>query len=235
MDNKILPQFGNVFITGDLHLGDGIFHFEKRLVEILKSNDFDCVIFGGDTFDQWRCPKIEKLIARYNFLFDALRQLSAPVVFIRGNHDRQIDYLKNFNFEVCDSFQYISSTGKKIKVIHGHQFDGVTRHFEFFSRKMIYLEERINRFLRFIKLNKELRLTQKAWAFNVFRAVRNFYEKINSFKNVDTLVFGHLHVPWEGAEKQIDFYNWGGWQRDFGLPPQYIQNVGAEFKLCEVK
>lgn len=231
----MLNTYKNVFITGDLHLGDGDFPYERKLVDILKSNNFDCVVFGGDTFDLWRCRKIEKLISRYRFLFDSLRQLNAPVVFIRGNHDRDLEYLKTLDFEVCDSFQYLSSTGKKIKVIHGHQFDGITRHFEFLSKKAIYIEERINRFLRFINSRKTLRLTQKAWAFNVFRAVRNFYEKINSFQNVDTLVFGHIHVPWEGAEKEIDFYNWGGWQRDFGLPPQYIQNKGAEFTLCEVK
>lgn len=232
----MINKYNNVFITGDMHLGDVNFKHEEKLIEIFKNNKFDCIVFGGDTFDPWRGKSIEELLVEYKGFFRFLQQLDALKVFIRGNHDNNIGCLSEMGFEVRKNFKYISATGDRVGVIHGHEFDNLVGKFEFISRKVIYIEEKLNRLLKAFGRTEPLRILQSFDTLDMLRTMDNFYKKITVWQqNIDALVFGHLHMPWEGQRGKINFYNWGSWQKDYGLRPRYIKNDAEGFRLCEVR
>ena len=81
----MVKKYNKVFVTGDTHLGDVVFNYQDKLVEAIKQDNFDAVIFGGDTFDPWRGNSIKDIIAKYDQLFKFLQNIKSRVVFIRGN------------------------------------------------------------------------------------------------------------------------------------------------------
>ena len=143
----MIRKYNKVFITGDLHLGDITFEQEAKLVEKLKQDKFDLVVFGGDTFDTWR-KSLPEILSRYDQLFKFLQRMKSKVVFIRGNHDMEIDYLKKLGFGVRKNLKYTTPGGKKIKIIHGHEFDKDCARWEFITRKAVFVEEKLNRLLK---------------------------------------------------------------------------------------
>jgi UDP-2,3-diacylglucosamine pyrophosphatase LpxH len=231
----MVKKYHNVFITGDTHLGDAVFSYEDKLVESIKRDNFDAVVFGGDTFDPWRGTSSEDLVVRYKLLFKFLQKLKTKVVFIKGNHDPEIDFLKKMGFSVKKKFKYVGSLGEKIKVIHGHEFDDACRRWEFLTSRIAYLENKINQclmrsdkesFVRFINLINKI---------DVKRVLSNFRQRVGHYSNVDALVFGHTHLPMTEEKEKVKIYNWGGWQKDFGLNPHYLVHKAGKFSNIDVK
>ena len=231
----MLRKYNNVFITGDLHLGDVGFCHEGKLVQAIKERQPELIVFGGDTFDPWRGYSAEELMVKYSELFLFLKNLSSRVVFLRGNHDQDIDFLKKLGFSVARKFKYISGAGQRVKIMHGHEFDKDCQRFEFLTRKFVYLEEKVNRLLSVLKQDKIFRAINLLGNIDLARVIDNFQKQIRYYTKTDVLIFGHMHVPLIGKKKNIEFYNWGGWQNDLGLKPGFIVNRGdrIDFKqLC---
>lgn len=231
----MVKKFHKVFMTGDLHLGDAVFRDEEKLVDLIKSDNYDCIVFGGDTFDPWRGMAEKDLVVKYDQLFKFLQRIKDRVVFIKGNHDPNIDFLKKFGFAVKRRLKYIDSFGKKNKIIHGHEFDDDCTRWEFLTRKAVYLEEKINRLLLKIDNDTIVRLARLLADVDIKRVWKNFHERTIHYRNVDNLIFGHLHTPTIGKKGRVNFYNWGGWQKDYNLSPRCLVHKSGKFKMIEVK
>lgn len=231
----MIKKLENVFITGDLHLGDVIFKDEDNLIKIIKENKFSCLVFGGDTFDPWRGKSIKDLIADYGQLFKYLQNLKSKVVFIKGNHDQDIEFLQNLGFEVAEKFEYLNGQDKKVKIIHGHEFDSDYKAFEFLTKKVARCEEFINEQLQKISNKHFVRFLRLLNDFDLKRIWKNFNKDFKKMKDVDVLLFGHTHVPWQGEKEGVKIINWGGWQRDFDLEPNYIIDNSGEIKTITLK
>lgn len=233
----MVKKYNNVFVTGDTHLGDVVFNYEDKLVDAIKQDNFDAIIFGGDTFDPWRGGSIKDIIAKYDQLFKFLQKLKSKVVFIRGNHDPHIDVLKQFGFSVRKRFKYIGSLGERVKVSHGHEFDDTCRRWEFFIKRIAYVENKINqcltkidneafiRFMNLIKLNK----------IDLQRVLSSFRERVNNYRNTDAFLFGHTHLPMTEEQGKVKFYNWGAWQKEFGEKPHVIVHREGKFNNIELQ
>ncbi len=215
-------------------MGDIHFRFEDKLLKAIKQDSYDCLVFGGDTFDPWRGQSIEELIIKYHEIFKELQRLKAKVVFIRGNHDPNIDVLRKYGFEVRKNYSYIAPDKKKVRIMHGHEFDIMSQKVEFITRKLIYLEERINEFLNKVNEEYAVRIIELLGNLDLQRVIDNFYSKIKKYKNWDKLIFGHVHVPWEGHRQNLDFYNWGSWQGHYGTAPSYITHLPGKIKMVQV-
>lgn len=233
----MVKKYNNVLVTGDLHLGDVVFDFEKELIDILKSDSFDCVVFGGDTFDTWRTKRsIQTIINKYHLLFKVLEKLEAEIVFVKGNHDPRIDQLKKYGFFVTDSFDYINSSQQNVKIVHGHEFDKAVKHAKHVLKQLAFVEELINQVLQ--KFDKEyyirlVRLMGKRMELR--RYIKTFYKTILGYDDMDILMFGHTHVPEVGEENNKLFYNWGGWTKDYNFTPSYIVDSQGAIKPFQVK
>ncbi len=231
----MVKKYNKVFITGDMHLGDVVFDYEEKLVEALKQDNFDAIIFGGDTFDPWRGLSSKDLVDRYSELFKFLQKFKDKVTFIKGNHDPDIDFLKKLGFSVKKKIKYVGSLGEKIKVVHGHEFDSVCRRWEFFTKKVVHFENKINQYLT--KLDRDLfvRFVNLINNNEISRLLVNFQKQINKQRNIDALIFGHTHLPMVNDGGKVKYYNWGGWQKDFSLNPHYLVHAEGVIKSVDVK
>ncbi|KKQ80252.1 MAG: hypothetical protein UT02_C0012G0003 [Parcubacteria group bacterium GW2011_GWC2_38_7] len=233
----MVRKYNKVFVTGDTHLGDVVFNYQDKLVEAIKQDDFDAVIFGGDTFDPWRGGSVNDILAKYDQLFKFLQKLKSRVIFIAGNHDPNIEVLKKLGFTVRQKFKYIGSLGERVKIIHGHEFDDACRRWEFVTKRIAYVENKINqgltkinneafiRFMNLVRINK----------IDLNRVLNNFRERVGQYRNTDVLVFGHTHSPMTEEQGKVKFYNWGAWQKEFGTKPHIIIHKDGKLNNIELQ
>ena len=231
----MINKFNNVFVTGDLHLGDVVFHDEQKLIQILKENKFDCIVFGGDSFDPWRGRSVIDLIADYRELFKFLQKVESKVVFIKGNHDQEIDLLRRLGFQVKKKFSYLNADWQRVKVMHGHEFDAYHQPLEFLTKRVVRCEEFVNKFLTKVDKEYAIRFLRLLNNVDLKKTINNFQKSLTQIRNTDVLMFGHTHVPCKGKKNKIKFYNWGGWQRDFNLDPNYITDKNGKVISHSVK
>ena len=226
----MIKKYNNLLVTGDLHLGDVVFDFERELIDIIKSEKFDGIVFGGDTFDTWRSKRsIKTIIARYHLLFKALQRLDSDIIFIKGNHDPKIDVLKSYGFEVMNNCSYVNANDQQVKIIHGHEFDRAVKHARFVWKQLAFVEEMINRLIKQVDKDSHIRLRSLLGKKSELKQfIKNFYKVILGYSDMDILLFGHTHVPLDGEENDLKFYNWGAWTKDYGFKPSYIIDSPTE-------
>ncbi|HIQ51894.1 MAG TPA: UDP-2,3-diacylglucosamine diphosphatase, partial [Pseudomonas pachastrellae] len=116
----------------DLHLGTRGCQADK-LATFLKSYDCDQLYLVGDIIDGWRLRKgIYWPQAHTNVLRRVLTmsKRGTRVVYVTGNHDeflRRYSTLLLGNIELVDEAVHQCQDGRRLLVIHGDQFDVITR------------------------------------------------------------------------------------------------------------
>ncbi len=92
--------------VSDIHLNPAAWHIIASLV---KQYEIDVIIDSGDTMDHGSAAE--------NGFLDPIRDLGAPYVWVRGNHDSTVtqDYLKKFkNVRVLDDGKAVDVGGLRI-------------------------------------------------------------------------------------------------------------------------
>ncbi|NED07428.1 metallophosphoesterase [Streptomyces sp. SID6648] len=92
--------------VSDIHLNPAAWHIIASLVE---QYEIDVIIDSGDTMDHGSAAE--------NGFLDPIRDLGAPYVWVRGNHDSTVtqDYLKKFrNVRVLDDGKAVNVGGLRI-------------------------------------------------------------------------------------------------------------------------
>ncbi|MFH1439877.1 MAG: metallophosphoesterase [Candidatus Woesearchaeota archaeon] len=225
-----MKTYKKVLLLGDLHLGDIHFNLEKELIEVINSDKFDCIVIGGDTFDPWRGEDIEEIMIKYQNIFHILRS-KRKVIFIKGNHDKELEELEKSGFVVRTHFEYLTQKKRKVKVLHGHEFDKYRKMLGFMGIILAYGEEKVNRILKWFRIPIALRIARLGFGIDkptIWLALR---KKYYLYSDCDVLVYGHTHIPMHRKVKDVLCYNWGSWQRDRGYRPSYIINRGEEFNI----
>jgi UDP-2,3-diacylglucosamine pyrophosphatase LpxH len=116
----------------DLHLGTRGCQAEK-LAEFLKSYECDHLYLVGDIIDGWRLRSgIYWPQAHTNVLRRVLTmsKRGTRVTYVTGNHDeflRRYSSLILGNIHLVDEAEHQTLDGRKLLVIHGDQFDVITR------------------------------------------------------------------------------------------------------------
>src|SRR3989338_2642054 len=108
-----MEKHNKVLLLGDIHIGDINFTLENELVQLLNSDEFDCIVIGGDTFDPWRGESIAELMFSHRKLFEVLKHKN--VIFLRGNHDNDLEELEKSGFTVRAFYEYLTSNNKKVR------------------------------------------------------------------------------------------------------------------------
>ncbi|MBS3122861.1 metallophosphoesterase family protein [Candidatus Woesearchaeota archaeon] len=224
-----MEKHNKVLLLGDIHIGDINFTLENELVQLLNSDEFDCIVIGGDTFDPWRGESIAELMFSHRKLFEVLKHKN--VIFLRGNHDNDLEELEKSGFTVRAFYEYLTSNNKKVKVLHGHEFDKYRNLFSIFASVLVYSEERINRVSKKLGLPIALRFSRLWFGLDLPTIWLALRRKHYIFSDSNYLVFGHTHIPTSGRIRNTNFYNWGSWQRDRGYRPSYILNHGDNFNI----
>lgn len=219
-------HFRTLFIS-DVHLGTKDCK-ANELNEFLKQSSFEQLYLVGDIFDGWRMRSGVYWNKSFNRLVRRLLKLSKrgiPVYYITGNHDEFLRKYANTNFaniHLLNRFTHTTADNKRLLVIHGDQFEGVTRCGKFLKligdhgyEFLMFLNRNFNRF--------RAKYGYGYWSFSGFlkqhiqRAQTYIcdYEKAVAYgarkQGFDGVVCGHIHHP---AIKEIDgtlYYNTGDW------------------------
>ena len=123
----------SIFLS-DIHLGTRACQAD-RLLDFLKAHDADYVFLIGDILDLWAMKRrgvywstaqntvVQKILKR-------ARQ-QAQVIFIPGNHDeaaREHVGTSFGNIRVVMDYEHVAADGKRYLLLHGDEFDQVTRY-----------------------------------------------------------------------------------------------------------
>jgi UDP-2,3-diacylglucosamine pyrophosphatase LpxH len=211
-------------ILSDLHLGSTACQADA-LVDFLSGIDsmgVKDVILNGDVFDSWDFRRLRK--AHWKVL-SLLRSLSdhQHVVWVEGNHDGPADVVSHLiGLEVVQEFLFCSG-GKRILVLHGHQFDKfLTEHpiitaLADFGYGVLQKVDSSFRLARLAKRNSKtfLRCAEKIEVAAIKRAGE---------LNCQIVCCGHTHKTVERHDN-ISYFNSGSWVEK---PCTYLEvNDGA--------
>lgn len=195
-------------IISDVHIGS-VHSNENDLLNFIKSKSFDELIINGDFLDLIKCPDFSpKSLEILNYLIESKKK----IIYIIGNHDSPIKSfegreLLNIEFKTSYSFDY---SNRKYFVTHGDNYDsGLVRYsgiMKLISLIQYFLEKsfkiNLSSILSKIKGNKG--------------RVKSFWSIVDSNKDSDVVIIGHLHKPevliWVNEDSRVKTYaNTGDW------------------------
>ena len=169
-------------------MGDPRYAHNSFIVEMLRAEHFDRLILSGDFADLWLSGY--KRIST-DQLFKEVVELSRTkeVIWVRGNHDWDIDQYKNkveLQHIKIVSRLYLKEQNKSILIIHGHQV---------YSTKnrswVIKLAAKLNRFVwKYTGLDVQGILLDKQ-SNGYLQSKRR--ELLNKFGDQDYIISGHTH------------------------------------------
>jgi len=219
-------KFRSIFIS-DVHLGTKDCKADQ-LNEFLKFYRCDHLFLVGDIFDGWRMKSGVYWHKSFNRIVRRLLKLAkqgTTIYYITGNHDEFLRKWANTSFDnihLINRYTHFTAANKKLLVIHGDQFEGVT-HCSFFLK---YIGDVGYGFLMFLNrtFNRlRARYGLGYWSFAGFlkahikRAKQYIidYEKAVSQgakrQGFDGVICGHIH---QAAQKEVDgvsYMNTGDW------------------------
>ncbi len=127
-----MPKVRSVFLS-DIHLGTRACQAD-RLLDFLREHPAEQTYLVGDIIDFWAMSRSISWSQAQNTVVQKLLRRARHgerVVFIPGNHDEALrDYcgIVFGDVEVVDEMVHETADGRRFLLIHGDQFDQVTRH-----------------------------------------------------------------------------------------------------------
>jgi len=190
----------------DVHLGSRVCKAE-RVVAMLDTFDPIHIFILGDLYDDLNLHRLHK---EHWELLNRLREYSKKkhVLHIHGNHDWLLEPLGEFlGLDVVSEYIW-EYNGKRMLLIHGHQFDDYVTNMPVVTEiaSFLYLcAQRIDKkqwFARFLKRKskKYLRLSNK-----IAIRLSEYAKKAGA----DIAIFGHTHEPMDEVVNNIRIINDG--------------------------
>lgn len=242
-----------VVFLSDTHIGSKKCKID-HLLDFLESNTFDKIYLVGDIVDIWRFKQFHSLPKKtqnkHMRAISIILEMSirgTKIIDITGNHDEaKLNIFSGYKFgniKFCEVADYIDSHGKVWKVIHGHQYDLITKYK--FSKTLGKLGDHGYDFLIWIneKYNKIRRLIGKDyWSLSLYlkkkvKKAANFLERFEDIckekafdEGYDGVITGHVHDP----KLQKDYGNCGCWTDIENLTFLYDNGEGIQLEKWKV-
>jgi UDP-2,3-diacylglucosamine pyrophosphatase LpxH len=227
-DENMTTAVRSIFLS-DIHLGTRACQAD-RLLDFLKAHDADHVFLIGDILDLWAMKRrgvywstaqntvVQKILKR-------ARQ-QAQVIFIPGNHDeaaREHVGTSFGNIRVVMDYEHVAADGKRYLLLHGDEFDQVTRY----HRWIAILGDHAYALL--VRLNIGLSWLRRTlgvpgyWSLAGFakRKVKSAVSFIFDFeaavarhgreRGVTGVICGHIHAAAIREVEGITYINCGDW------------------------
>jgi UDP-2,3-diacylglucosamine pyrophosphatase LpxH len=210
----------------DLHLGTPACNAEG-ILEFLRNHECDRLYLVGDIVDLWQLRKNRHWPQAHNDVVQKILRKArkgTEVIYIPGNHDEFVASFLGFygNVMVKSRDVYTTLTGRRLLVMHGHEFDMVTLH----ARWLALLGDigytlllKANRPINFIRRlcgwdYWSLSAAIKHRVKNAVSFISDFEDAVSHFAathRADGIVCGHIHTPAIRRIRQVDYYNCGDW------------------------
>ncbi len=222
-----MPAVRSIFLS-DIHLGTRACQAD-RLVDFLRDYTAENVFLVGDIVDFWAMRRsIVWTEAQNTFVQKILRRArrGERVVFIPGNHDEALrDYLGIAfgDIEVAGEYVHQLADGRRFLLLHGDQFDQITRH----HRWVAVLGDAMYEFL--VRLNVLVSFIRRRfgvtchWSLAGYakRRVKKAMQFILDFDDVavhaarqrglDGIICGHIHWAMIRDVDGVTYANCGDW------------------------
>jgi len=219
-------HFRSIWIS-DIHLGTKHAQVDA-LLEFLRVHECRYLYLVGDFIDGWQLKSKWHWQDSYNVLIQKLLRKSrkeTQIIYITGNHDEFLEQFLGVNFgSVMLAREVIHTTadGKRLLVLHGHQFDGLTQ----FNRVLEKLGTRLYDWILDFNLHfnrVRRRLGFGYWslaAYLKFKAksavkyVTEYEETIVQMArkhNAEGVICGHIHRAETKTIGDVAYFNCGDW------------------------
>ncbi len=223
---KAIGNYRSLFIS-DVHLGTKDCK-AKQLSEFLKATQCEQLYLVGDIFDGWRMKSGVYWHKSFNRVIRQILKCSksgTPVFYITGNHDEFLRKYANMQFDnihVLNRATHVSANKKRYLVIHGDQFEGVTRC----SKLLKYIGDIGYEFL--MMLNRLFNKARARWGLGYWSFAAFLKTHINRAKTYihdyeiavstgakkqgfDGVICGHIHHATKKMIHDIEYLNTGDW------------------------
>lgn len=217
----------SVFIS-DVHLGTRACQAES-LIEFLRAYSAENLFMVGDMVDFWAMKREVRWTPAQNTVVQKILRRARHgerVLFIPGNHDEALREHVGIRFgdiELVSEHVHTMVDGKRFLIIHGDEFDQVTRYHRWIARlgDIAYNAlVRVNVWLSWFRRRLGIagywslagyakRKVKLAVSFvgdfesSVARAARE--------RGLDGVICGHIHVAAMHEVDGIDYVNCGDW------------------------
>ena len=218
-------KYKTVWIS-DIHLGTRGCN-ALGLLDFLRQNEFETLYLVGDLIDVWHLKKDHDWPQAHNDVIQKILRKArkgTKVIYIPGNHDEFChNFLGNYgNVVIKTRGIHPTAAGRRLLVMHGHEFDTVTTH----AKWLAHLGDAGYTFL--LNVNRPLnwlrqRLGLGYWSLSAHlkRRVKSAVSYVSQFEEAvgryaalheaDGIVCGHIHTPAVRKIRGIDYYNCGDW------------------------
>ena len=238
-------RYRTIFLS-DIHLGARACQ-AHQLIAFLKAHDCERLYLVGDIVDGWRLksnfywPQSHNDVLRR---FLTLMKRGVKVVYVTGNHD---DFLRKYsdlevgNLTVVDEAVHESADGRQLLVVHGDQFDVITRY----HRWLAFLGDigyttllSANRYFNAARA----RLGFGYWSLSAWlkRRVKQAVNYISDFEQAvayecrrrgyDGVVCGHNHHAEIAERSGVTYMNCGDWVESCTA---LVEDDAGQFRLID--
>jgi UDP-2,3-diacylglucosamine pyrophosphatase LpxH len=221
------PRLRSIFLS-DIHLGTRACQ-AGRLLSFLKEHDSEYLYLVGDIIDFWAMSRGIHWSAQQNTVVQKILKRArhgTRVIFIPGNHDEALREYVGTSFgdiELMQEHVHQTADGKRFAVLHGDEFDQVTRYHRWVAvlGDVAYnLLVRINIWLSFARRTLGI---SGYWSLAGYakRRVKGAISFIYDFEDsvmrgirerkLDGVICGHIH---SAALREVDglaYMNCGDW------------------------
>ena len=213
--------------VSDVHLGTRDCQAE-HLAAFLKRYHADKVYLVGDIIDGW---KLRSGIYWPQAHTNVLRRLltmskrGTEVIYVTGNHDeflRRYSSLILGNIQLVDEAEHVTADGRRLLVVHGDQFDVITRY----HRWLAFLGDSAYEFT--LTLNRWLnhwrgRYGYGYWSLSAYlkHKVKSAVNFISDFEEAivhecakrgfNGVICGHIHHAEIRQMGEVEYLNCGDW------------------------
>ena len=195
-------------IISDLHLGS-LYSKEDQLCNMVNEIEFDELILAGDIIDFIKVPTFTKRTIKF---IETLKRKAKPIIYIIGNHDINLTEFQGkaiAGVKFVDKYEFEYS-GRKYKVMHGHQFDTGIVTWRFSMKIVSIFQDMLERWLKWDLATWLVKRKLKK------RKLRRVWDILQWNKEADVFIMGHTHIPeaviWIDEDEKIKTYvNTGDW------------------------
>jgi UDP-2,3-diacylglucosamine pyrophosphatase LpxH len=219
-------QYRSIWIS-DVHLGTKDCRADL-LIEFLKNYQCDRLYLVGDIIDGWKMKSGIHWKKSYTRVIRRVLKMAKqgiPVYYITGNHDEFLRKYANSsldNIYLVNRFDHITADNRRLLVIHGDQFDGVTRC----SKWLRHVGDAGYEILMFLNrcYNRWRAKTNRGyWSLAGFlkQHIRRAKTYIHDYEHAvvyackkqdyDGVICGHIHHAAAKKIDGLDYYNTGDW------------------------
>src|SRR5690554_54578 len=216
-----------IFIS-DIHLGTRACQAES-LLGFLKAFEAEYLYLVGDIVDFWAMNRSIQWAASHNTVVQKILRRArhgTQVIFVPGNHDellREYDGIAFGGIQVRNEAVHETVDGKRYWVVHGDEYDQVTRHHRWVAmvgdvayNMLVRLNQSLSRIRRLLR-----RLGYWSLAGYAKKKVKKAVNFIFDFEDavvhaarqrkMDGVVCGHIHWSADRMVEGIHYLNCGDW------------------------